>query len=45
MYVLRKSFDPKEKDRCVQQMLDHVAEYPEPTLPAQNEAKRNGVDG
>ena len=26
-----KKIDPKVKERCVQQMLDHVAEYPKPT--------------
>ena len=38
-----KKIDPKVKERCVQQMLDHVAEYPNPTAAAQVLAKRNGV--
>jgi len=38
-----KKIDPKVKERCVQQMLDHVAEYPSPTAAAQVVAKRNGV--
>ena len=38
-----KKLDPKVKERCVQQMLDHVAEYPNPTAAAQVVAKRNGV--
>ena len=38
-----KKVDPKVKERCVQQMLDHVAEYPNPTAAAQVVAKRNGV--
>ncbi len=43
MYVIPKKIDPKVKERCVQQMLDHVAEYPNPTAAAQVVAKRNGV--
>jgi len=38
-----KKIDPKVKERCVQQMLDHVAEYPNPTAAAQVVARRNGV--
>ena len=38
-----KKVDPKVKERCVQQMLDHVAEYPNPTAAAQVVAKRTGV--
>ena len=38
-----KKIDSKVKERCVQQMLDHVAEYPNPTAAAQVVAKRNGV--
>ena len=38
-----KKLDPKVKERCVQQMLDHVAEYPNPTAAARVVAKRNGV--
>ncbi len=29
-----KRIDPKVKERCVQQMLDHVSEYPSPTAAA-----------
>jgi transposase len=43
MYVMPRKIDPKVKDRCVQQMLDHVAEYPNPTAAAQVVARRNGV--
>lgn len=35
--------DPKVKERCVQQMLEHVSEYPNPTAAAEVIAKRNGV--
>jgi len=38
-----KKIDLKVKERCVQQMLDHVAEYPNPTAAAQVVAQRNGV--
>ena len=38
-----KKIDPKVKERCVQRMLEHVAEYPDPTAAAQVVAKRNGV--
>ena len=38
-----KKIDPKVKERCVQQMLEHVAEYPTPTAAAEVIAKRNGV--
>jgi len=35
-----KKIDPKVKERCVQQMLDHVAEFPSPTAAAEVVAKR-----
>ena len=38
-----KKIDPKVKERCVQQMLEHAAEYPNPTAAAEVVAKRNGV--
>lgn len=38
-----KKIDPKVKERCVQQMLEHVQEYPNPTAAAEVIAKRNGV--
>ena len=38
-----KKIDPKVKARCVQQMLEHVAEFPNPTAAAEAVAKRNGV--
>lgn len=38
-----KRIDPKVKERCIQQMLDHVAEFPSPTAAAEVVAKRNGV--
>ena len=38
-----KRIDPKVKERCIQQMLDHVLEYPSPTAAAEVVATRNGV--
>lgn len=38
-----KKIDPRVKQRCVQQMLDRVSEYPSPTAAAEVVAKRNGV--
>lgn len=38
-----KIIDPKLKERCVQQMLEHAHEYPNPTAAAAVIAKRNGV--
>ncbi len=38
-----KKIDPKVKERCVQQMRDHVHEYPTPTAAAAAIARRNGV--
>ena len=38
-----KIIDPKVKERCVQQMLEHAQEYPNPTAAAVVIAKRNGV--
>lgn len=38
-----KKIDPKVKERCVQQMLEHVSEYPTPTAAAEVVAKRHGV--
>jgi hypothetical protein len=38
-----REIDPKVKERCVQQILDHVAEYPNPTAAAQVVAKRTRV--
>jgi len=38
-----KKIDPKIKERCLQQMLEHVSEYPNPTAAAEAIAKRNGV--
>lgn len=38
-----KKIDPKVKQRCLQQMLEHVSEYPNPTAAAEAIAKRNGV--
>jgi transposase-like protein len=43
MDVVPKRIDPKVKERCVQQMLEHVSEYPNPTAAAEAVAKRNGV--
>lgn len=40
-----KKIDPKVKERCVQQMLEHVSEYPNPTAAAEVVAKRNGIGG
>ena len=38
-----KRIDPKVKERCVQQMLEHVSEYATPTAAAEAVAKRNHV--
>ncbi len=38
-----KKIDPKVKQRCVQQMLEHAQEYPTPTAAAEAIARRNGV--
>ena len=38
-----KKIDPKVKERCLQQILDHAAEYANPTAAAEVAAKRNGV--
>lgn len=38
-----KKIDPKVKERCVQQMLEHVQEYPNPTAAAEVVPRRNGV--
>jgi transposase len=38
-----KKIDPKVKERCVQQMLEHAHEYPNPTAAAEVIAKRSGV--
>lgn len=38
-----KRIDPKVKEPCVQQMLEHAAEYPSPTAVAEVVAKRNMV--
>jgi transposase len=43
MRVVPKKIDVKLKDRCVQQMLEHVHEYPNPTAAAEAIARRNGV--
>ena len=40
---MSKKIDPKVKERHVLQMMEHVAEYPNPTGVAQFVAKRNGV--
>ena len=37
-----KKVDPKVKERCVQQMLDHVVECPSSTAASQVVAKRKG---
>ena len=38
-----KKIDPKVKERCIEQMLEHVAEYPNLTVAAEAVAERNGV--
>lgn len=40
-----KKIDPTVKERCVRQMVEHAAEYPNPTAAADAVAKRNGVGG
>ena len=41
--LLPRKFDPKLKERCVQQMLGHVAEYLNPMAATQVVGERNGV--
>ena len=43
MHVVPKKIDPKVKERCLPQMLEHVHEYPNPTAAAEVIARRNGV--
>jgi hypothetical protein len=43
MHAIPKKIDPKVKERCLQQMLDHTAEYANPTAAAEVVVKRNGV--
>ena len=38
-----KKIDPKVKERCVRQVLEHVAEYPSLTAAAEAVARREGV--
>jgi len=40
-YVTPKKIGPRVKERCVQQMLVHVAEYRHPNAAADAIAKRN----
>ena len=40
---MAKIIDPKVKQRCIEQMREHVHEYPNPTAAAEVIAKRNGV--
>ena len=43
MRTVPKKIDPKVKERCVQQMLEHVHEYATPTAAAESIARRNSV--
>ena len=38
-----EKIEPNCKEHCVQQMLEHLAEYPNPSAAAEGVAKRNGV--
>ena len=38
-----KEIDPKVKERCLQQMLEHVSEYPNPTAAPEAIAKSSGA--
>ena len=38
-----KKIDPKVKERCVRQVLEHLAEYPTLTAAAEAVARREGV--
>jgi transposase-like protein len=38
-----KKIDPKANERCLQQVLEHVSEYPNPTAAAEAIAKCNGA--
>ena len=42
-YTKLQKVDPKIEERCVRQILDHVAEYRNLTAAAQVVSKRNGV--
>jgi len=43
MHVVPKKIGPYVEDRCVQQMLEYVAEYPNPPAAALVVAERSGV--
>ena len=43
MRTVPKKIDPKVKERCVRQVLDHLAEYPTLTAAAEAVARCEGV--
>jgi transposase len=43
MQVVPRKIDAKVKERCVRQVLDHLAEYPSLTAAAEAVARREGV--
>jgi transposase len=43
MRTVPKKIDAKVKERCVRQVLDHLAEYPTVTAAAEAVARREGV--
>jgi len=43
MRTVPKKIDAKVKERCVRQVLEHVAEYPSLTAAAEAVARREGV--
>src|SRR3954454_15809404 len=43
MRTMPKKIDPKVKERCVRQVLEHLPEYPSLTAAAEAVARREGV--
>ena len=43
MRTMPKKIDPKVKERCVRQVLEHLPEYPSLTAAAEVVARREGV--
>jgi transposase len=43
MRTMPKKIDPKVRERCVRQVLEHLAEYPSVTAAAEAVARREGL--
>jgi transposase-like protein len=43
MQTMPKKIDPKVKERCVRQVLEHLPEYPSLTAAAESIARREGL--